>query len=519
MHFTNNFTSFTCSVNSFSANFQVRLGGFAPLREAKSEFRRTLALLLLLKSQYFIRHMSTHTISLRTAALCAAAIPMLTLLPIILWRLNLPFISSTSGSEYRVFEIFAACITVMIVVVAAQRLRQQREPIETTIPTILFALLACYFVAQVTEYRPPSSDWSSYVAAAQAILAGANPYDDTGYLYPPMVALALAAVYQVAVWGSSLLQVSVTTEFVWQGVFYVYQCMQFFLVIGAVALCFRLAQALGATDLVAAVMVTVLFVFNIPVMRTLQFHQVNFWLLVLMLVAALFARSLPMVAGLSLAIATHVKLYGAILLLPFLLLKQLRVVLWAVLGIAAILFLQTAWGANPSAWRQYFEMAGAFPAGTMFRDNSVHSIVHNTLSFLNRLVHLEPDFFATLVRVVTLLATCGVLWYFGKRWRMRARSVEPEHFAGTLFDAIALALIISPLVWEHHYILALPFIIYVAVTRGQEQPWRVGIGTFLICAVPVFDLFPLSYHRVAGLLLLVSASVPHSADSAATERE
>jgi hypothetical protein len=38
MHYTNNFTSFTCSVNSFSGNFQARLGGNAALRDAKSGF-------------------------------------------------------------------------------------------------------------------------------------------------------------------------------------------------------------------------------------------------------------------------------------------------------------------------------------------------------------------------------------------------------------------------------------------------------------------------------------------------
>jgi hypothetical protein len=33
------FTTFTCSVNSFSVNFQDRLGGIAALRDAKSGFR------------------------------------------------------------------------------------------------------------------------------------------------------------------------------------------------------------------------------------------------------------------------------------------------------------------------------------------------------------------------------------------------------------------------------------------------------------------------------------------------
>ncbi len=77
---------------------------------------------------------------------------------------------------------------------------------------------------------------------------------------------------------------------------------------------------------------------------------------------------------------------------------------------------------------------------------------------------------------------------------------------GNVFDAIVMVLIISPLVWEHHYILTIPLIIWVILTQGKQKPWRVGVAAFLICAIPIFDVYPFSYHRIAGLLLLLSAS-------------
>ncbi|MEK7672115.1 MAG: hypothetical protein AAB344_07850, partial [Bacteroidota bacterium] len=162
---------------------------------------------------------------LRTVALYGTLVPILTLLPIVLWKLDLPFISSTSGPRYRVFEIFAFCVTLTVMVITAIRLRKTAsEGFTANLPTVLFALLACYFAAQVTEFRPQSSDWLSYERAAHAVIDGKNPYLETGYLYPPLTALALASMYQMIVWASGLLHIAASSEFAWQGVFYLYQC-------------------------------------------------------------------------------------------------------------------------------------------------------------------------------------------------------------------------------------------------------------------------------------------------------
>jgi hypothetical protein len=75
-------------------------------------------------------------------------------------------------------------------------------------------------------------------------------------------------------------------------------------------------------------------------------------------------------------------------------------------------------------------------------------------------------------------------------------------------DALALGLMTSPVVWEHHYVLAIPLVIWAFATQGMARPWQVGIGAFLIFAIPTFDVFPLSYHRILGLLFLVHITWP-----------
>ncbi|MEZ4622842.1 MAG: hypothetical protein R2867_46100 [Caldilineaceae bacterium] len=76
-------------------------------------------------------------------------------------------------------------------------------------------------------------------------------------------------------------------------------------------------------------------------------------------------------------------------------------------------------------------------------------------------------------------------------------------------DVIAVALIASPVVWEHHYLLAMPLAICaVAQARGERQLWAVGISLFLMFVMPTFDVYPFSYHRLLGLVLLMVTLAP-----------
>jgi hypothetical protein len=81
-------------------------------------------------------------------------------------------------------------------------------------------------------------------------------------------------------------------------------------------------------------------------------------------------------------------------------------------------------------------------------------------------------------------------------------------FSGHVVDSVALMLLLSPMVWEHHYVLALPLAVWAVATQGSSRPWPIGLALVLMFAVPTFDVFPLSYHRIAGLLMLVALSSP-----------
>ncbi len=110
----------------------------------------------------------------------------------------------------------------------------------------------------------------------------------------------------------------------WNLVFYFYECMQFFLLILAYFLCYRFSIENGLKRLPAAVVVSILFVFNNALASTLKYNQVNLWVLNLALLAILLVDRYPVLAGVAVALGGHLKLYPFILLVPWVLTKQWR---------------------------------------------------------------------------------------------------------------------------------------------------------------------------------------------------
>ena len=88
---------------------------------------------------------------------------------------------------------------------------------------------------------------------------------------------------------------------------------------------------------------------------------------------------------------------------------------------------------------------------------------------------------------------------------------------GHTMDALALMLLISPMVWEHHYVMMLPVYVWTITIVGRRKPWLVLAAGLLLFALPTFDLYPFSYHRLAGLILTLWLTRPrYLADAAAS---
>ncbi len=56
--------------------------------------------------------------------------------------------------------------------------------------------------------------------------------------------------------------------------------------------------------------------------------------------------------------------------------------------------------------------------------------------------------------------------------------------------------------------LAIPIAAWAIAGIGRERPWAVGLAIAMVLAVPTFDVFPFSLHRLAGLLLLLALTPP-----------
>lgn len=460
--------------------------------------------------------------------------------PLILIRLDVPFIRLMDDVYHPIalLQLFIFTATAMLCCVLGWRLwRADSAALRAELPLILGSLVSFHILALMRHHASRSWDYSCYEHAAQAMVAGQNPYGAC-YIYFPTPAQALAAVAQMGRWVTTTLGITplAETDALWDLVFYFYESTQFLLVILAFFLCYRLATALGIRRLYAAILIAGLFLINNPLLSTLKHNQVNLWVLNSMLLAIMWLPRHPVVSGLLVALGGHVKLYPLALLLPWTLKRQWRAVMSTAVGFIAIFLIQTDGGRNLQYWQQFLAFANTFPRGTFFRDNSLHSLVYNSVGHLKWLLgdgsFPVNEFYVSRI-VLVGMAVLGLLYLvrFAQRENEAATTsgaVPPNnpllsrHAKATTglvgdpvllrhtFDAIALALIASPVVWEHHYLLALPLVIgAVAWATSERQLLLVGFSTFAMFILPTFDIFPFSYHRIAGLLLLLYVLAPN----------
>jgi hypothetical protein len=115
-----------------------------------------------------------------------------------------------------------------------------------------------------------------------------------------------------------------------------------------------------------------------------------------------------------------------------------------------------------------------------------------------------------LVRLASSAFSLAMVAWLVLRTRARERAAAPgpDRLLANGADALAFSLLISQSVWEHHFLFALPLVILAIATRWRERPLAVAVSVFLILGMPTFDLFPLSYHRAAGLLGLLAVTRP-----------
>jgi len=460
-------------------------------------------------------------------------------LPLLMVQLDVPYIRLMDEIYHPIvlLQLFVFSASLVLTVVVAGKLWQQRNgSLQESLPLFAGALIAFHYLALMRQHDARSWDYRCYEEAAQAIVNGLNPYGSC-YIYFPTPAQALAAVEQIGGWIVTTLGIQMleNSNGLWDLLFYFYEATQLLLVILAFTLCYRLATRVGLQRRNAIILVTALFLINNPLLATLKHNQVNLWVLNLLLLALLSMQRYPIISGIAVAIGAHIKLYPLALLLPWVLKRRWRALTSVAVSMATIFLVQTGGGRDLTLWRHFFAFAESFPRGTFFRDNSLHSLIYNTLGMAKWLLQAagilsggSGDFTVNERYVSGLLlggmALLGLLylWRFVKREQIESArqqsNTQVDHtLLGHAMDAITLALIASPVVWEHHYLLAMPLIIWsVARAQNEKQRYFIGLSAFLIFVLPTFDVYPFSYHRLAGLLLLMAVMRPTSVIESAT---
>ncbi|MFO0572542.1 MAG: glycosyltransferase family 87 protein [Polyangia bacterium] len=459
------------------------------------------------------------------ALLGLAAAALLVLVPIALWRLDTRLLGSTYGKPFQPFELFGFCVTAALACFGAHKLRRAAPgyEIDRWAGAAGLILTSLYTLPLLVDHPLRSWDYECYEQAARALLAGRDPYAGTGYLYPPLVAQAFAGAYRLVHAAVQAAHLSGLGDVeIFGCLFYAYQCLQLFLVVAAFALCRVLAQRLGLRPAHAAVLCTLLFVFNNPLLRTLKHGQVNLYVLDAILVAMLVPYRGPLAVGLGLALATHIKLYPILFVLPLWWIGARSAATWAV-GLTAAGFVLERRLAG-GVLMDFVRSLPGFPRGTLLRDNSLHSIVYN---FAHALA-LDRILPARAVDVAALLLGVGlsgwIFWRVFVRTALAAPAAAPDGAArardqaGLFGFTLLIMMLLSPLVWEHHYVLTLPLAIWAlarCLAPGTSRPRRFHavLAAALVYTPPTFDVFPVSYHRLAGLLwLLWLATRPPSPD-------
>lgn len=492
---------------------------------------------------------------LSTWLLCIACAFFAIMMPLFLVQLEVPFVRLMDEVYHPIvlLQLYVFTASAALVLLLSIKLWQYHRSDRSNrswqklLPFVMGILITFQILALIRHHDARSWDYRCYEAAAQAIVDGVNPYGHC-YIYFPTPAQAMASLAQFLLWVTD----GVVTAFVahgdtttgqaavWDLVFYFYEATQLLLVALAFTLSYRLARVLALTRLQATAVVTALFLFNNPLLATLKHNQVNLWVLDLVLLAILAIQRYPVWSGLFIAIGAHIKLYPLALLLPWALKRKWRALVSATAGLIAIVLMQTGGASDLTLWQQFIAFAGTFPRGTFLRDNSLHSLVYNSLGHLKWLI--DDGSFSVNELYVSRLVLIGMgflgllyLWRFVQREQlalqaedlaisnegdqgalstifMRTRPVvlnQRTVLMGHAMDALALALIASPVVWEHHYLLAMPIVIWgVAQARTERQLWRIALSCVLIFVIPTFDVYPFSYHRLAGLLLLLGTLSP-----------
>jgi hypothetical protein len=262
----------------------------------------------------------------------------------------------------------------------------------------------------------------------------------------------------------------------------------------------------------AALLTFAVMALNYPLSGTILWNQVNLYIGCLVIFALIASERMNAWRGLALALGIHLKAYPALLLPALILSRQWRPVAWTALW-TVILGCLTSFG-GLGIWTTYFHVASDFiaditakPPIYMIDGSNLYSFVYATSKLFHPQSPVEP---AAVNRIATFLKA-GLAMWFGWRILRRQRGTAVSSGAkptdllyDNACDLLSFGLLAGPTTLNHHYVLAIPIIIWTAIKAGLKRPFAVLWGTALVLGFQshILSLMPLT---PIGLIFLALA--------------
>ncbi len=204
----------------------------------------------------------------------------------------------------------------------------------------------------------------------------------------------------------------------------------------------------------AAVLWTLLGMWLEPMRVTINFGQINIFLVLLVMVAVQSRRE--WLAGVLVGAAAGIKLTPAVTGLYFLARRRWAAAVWSFVGFAASI--GVSWLLIGDETRQYFEDL----LGDASRIGPVGAPINQSLrGALSRIAgHDLGSDWIVLVAIAVFAALCFAAW----------RGLDPDDRLGTLLLVQLLGLLASPISWNHHWVWVLPLMVWLIHGAAARYP-------------------------------------------------